>query len=103
MLDFLRLFLHVLAAPFRTQAQLEAEVTLLRHQMNVPRRQAPSKPRLTAADRLLHCLAVAAVSVAEERHHDRPAGHCAALASVGLSALLALEVAFTQRQAQSSD
>jgi hypothetical protein len=45
---------------------------------------------------------VAAVSVAEERHHDRPAGHCAALASVGLSALLALEVAFAQRQAQSS-
>src|SRR5260370_462418 len=53
MLDFLRLFLHVLAAPFRTQAQLEAEVTLLRHQLNGLRRQAPSKPRLTAADRLL--------------------------------------------------
>jgi transposase InsO family protein len=53
MLDFLRLFLHVLAAPFRAQAQLEAEVTLLRHQLNVLRRQAPSKPRLTAADRLL--------------------------------------------------
>ena len=53
MLDFLRLFLHVLAAPFWTQAQLEAEVTLLRHQLNVLRRQAPSKPRLTAADRLL--------------------------------------------------
>jgi hypothetical protein len=53
MLDFLRLFLHVLAAPLRTQAQLEAEVTLLRHQLNVLRRQAPSKPRLTAADRLL--------------------------------------------------
>ena len=48
MLDFLRLFLHVLAAPLRTQAQLEAEVTLLRHQLNVLRRQAPSKPRLTA-------------------------------------------------------
>jgi putative transposase len=53
MLDFLRLFLHVLAAPLRTQAQLEAQVTLLRHQLNVLRRQAPSKPRLTAADRLL--------------------------------------------------
>jgi len=53
MLDLLRLFLHVLAAPLRTQAQLEAEVTLLRHQLNVLRRQAPSKPRLTAVDRLL--------------------------------------------------
>jgi transposase InsO family protein len=53
MLDFLRLFVHVLAAPFRTQAQLEAEITMLRHQLNVLRRRAPSKPRLTAADRLL--------------------------------------------------
>src|SRR5262249_42522885 len=53
MVEFLRLFLHVLAAPFRTQAQLEAEITMLRHQLNVLRRQAPSKPRLTAADRLL--------------------------------------------------
>jgi transposase InsO family protein len=53
MLDFLRLFVHVLVAPFRTQAQLEAEITMLRHQLNVLRRQAPSKPRLTAADRLL--------------------------------------------------
>ena len=53
MLDFLRLFVHMLAVPFRTQAQLEAEITLLRHQLNVLRRQAPARPRLTAADRLL--------------------------------------------------
>ena len=43
----------MLAAPFRTQAQLEAEIAMLRHQLNVLRRQGPSKPRLTAADRLL--------------------------------------------------
>src|SRR5262249_15498222 len=53
MLDFLRLFVHVLAAPFRTQAQLEAEITVLRHQLNVLRRQTSTRPRLTAADRLL--------------------------------------------------
>ena len=52
MLDFLSLFLHALAAPFRTQAQLEAEITLLRDQLNVLRRRA-QRPRLTAADRLL--------------------------------------------------
>jgi hypothetical protein len=44
MLDFLRLFLHVLAAPFRTQAQLEAEITLLRLQLNVLQRQASTRP-----------------------------------------------------------
>jgi hypothetical protein len=53
MLYFLKLFVHVLAAPFRTQAQLEAEITMLRHQLNVLQRQAPSRPRLTVADRLL--------------------------------------------------
>jgi hypothetical protein len=53
MLDFLKLFVHMLAAPFRTQAQLEAEIALLRHQLNVLRRQTPRRPRLTAADRLL--------------------------------------------------
>ncbi len=52
MLEFLRLLIHALAAPFRTRAQLEAEITMLRHQLNVLRRQA-SRPRLTAADRLL--------------------------------------------------
>ena len=53
MLNFLKLFVHVLAAPFRTQAQLEAEITMLRHQLNVLQRQATSRPRLTVADRLL--------------------------------------------------
>jgi hypothetical protein len=37
MLDFLGLLNH-LAAPFRTQAKLEAEVARLRHQLNVLRR-----------------------------------------------------------------
>src|SRR5512135_49573 len=53
MLDFIRLLLHALAAPLRTQAELEAEITLLRHQLNVLRRQVSARPRLTAADRLL--------------------------------------------------
>jgi hypothetical protein len=53
MIDFVRLILHALAAPFRRQAQLEAEITMLRHQLNVLRRQVSAKPRLTAADRLL--------------------------------------------------
>src|SRR5437660_9713896 len=53
MLDFLRLFVHVLAAPLRTQARLEAQIAMLRHQLNVLRRQASLRPRLTLADRLL--------------------------------------------------
>src|SRR5216683_5484599 len=52
MIDFLKLFVHILISPFKTQARLEAEISVLRHQLNVLRRQAPSKPRLTVSDRL---------------------------------------------------
>ena len=53
MIAFLSLFLHIVVSPFRTKARLEAEIILLRHQLNVLRRRVPSKPRLAAADRLL--------------------------------------------------
>jgi transposase InsO family protein len=53
MIGFLILFLYVLVSPFKTQARLEAEIVLLRHQLNTLRQRVPSKPRLTVADRVL--------------------------------------------------
>jgi hypothetical protein len=53
MISFLSLFVHVLVSPFRTLARLEAEIVLLRHQLNVLRRRAPSKPKLTVVDRFI--------------------------------------------------
>src|SRR6201990_3174513 len=53
MIAFLILFLHVLVSPFRTRVRREAEIVLLRHQLNVLRRRVPSKPKLAVADRLL--------------------------------------------------
>ena len=53
MIAFLILFLHVLVSPFKTRARLEAEIIMLRHQLNVLRRRVHSKPRLTVADRLI--------------------------------------------------
>jgi putative transposase len=53
MIDFLKLSVHVLLSPFNTRAQREAEIVLLRHQLNVLRRRVPSKPKLALADRLL--------------------------------------------------
>ena len=53
MIAFLSLLLHVLISPFKTQARLEAEIVLLRHQLNVPRRSVPSKPKRATTDRLL--------------------------------------------------
>ncbi len=53
MMGFLILFLHVLVSPFKMQVRLEAEIIMLRHQLNVLRRRVPSKPKLEVADRLL--------------------------------------------------
>jgi transposase InsO family protein len=53
MMAFLSLVLHVVVSPFKTMARLEAEIIMLRHQLNVLRRRVPSKPKLAMADRLL--------------------------------------------------
>ncbi len=53
MIVFLSLLLHVVVSPFRTKARLEAEIIILRHQLNVLRRNVPLKPKLVPPDRLL--------------------------------------------------
>jgi hypothetical protein len=53
MIAFLSLLLHVVVSPFKTKARLEAEIVLLRHQLNVLRRRVPSTAKLVVADRLL--------------------------------------------------
>jgi transposase InsO family protein len=53
MIAFLGLLLHIVVSPFRTKARLEAEIILLRHQLNVLRRRVPSNPKLAIADRLV--------------------------------------------------
>ena len=53
MIAFLSLLLHVVVSPFKTRARPEAEIIMLRHQLNVLRRRFPSNPKLVVADRLL--------------------------------------------------
>ena len=53
MIAFLSLVLHVVVSPFKTKARLEAEIIMLRHQLNVLRQRVASRPKLTVADRLL--------------------------------------------------
>ncbi len=53
MIDFLRLLCGALIGLFRSSARREAEILVLRHQINVLRRQAPKKPALNNVDRLL--------------------------------------------------
>ena len=97
MVSFLGLLLHVLASPFKSQARLEAEIVLLRHQLNVLRRRVPAKPRLTAADRLLFVwlyrlfpsLLNAATIVQPQTRR--------AMASGGIPVVLAVEVTLSGR------
>src|SRR6476620_6247810 len=53
MIAFLSLLLAIVVSPFKTKARLEAEIIMLRHQLNVLRRSVPSKPKLGPIDRLL--------------------------------------------------
>ena len=51
MIAFLSLVFHVVVSPFKTRARLEAEIALLRHQLNMLRRHVLSKPKLAIADK----------------------------------------------------
>jgi hypothetical protein len=60
MTDLLKLIVGVLASFFRSRATLEAEILILRQQINVLRRRVPKRPHLNNADRFLfvwlyHC------------------------------------------------
>jgi len=99
MIAFLSLVLDIVVSPFKTKARLEAEIILLRHQLNVLRRRVPSKPRLTVADRLLFVWlyrlfpsVLNAVTIVQPDRYS--------MASNGLPTLLALEVALSRRSAK---
>ena len=98
MIAFLILFLHVLVSPFKTQAQLEAEIVLLRHQLGLLARTLEAKADAGGSTALR--LALSPVSVGVERCHDYPTGDHHSMASDGLPTELALEVALSGRSAE---
>ena len=53
MADLLKLILCVLASLFKSRAMLEAEILVLRQQINVLRRRAPKRPHLNNTDRFV--------------------------------------------------
>jgi len=53
MITCLRLLTCFLTSLLKSRRRLEAEVVLLRHQLNVLRRTAPRRLRLTSMDRLI--------------------------------------------------
>src|SRR5450759_2475383 len=53
MKDLLKLILGILASLFKSRAKLEAEIMILRQQINVLRRRTPKRPHLNNTDRFL--------------------------------------------------
>src|ERR1019366_7894572 len=53
MTDLPKLILGVMASLFKSRARLEAEILVLRQQINVLRRRAPKRPHLNNNDRFL--------------------------------------------------
>ena|ERR1022692_179575 len=53
MTDLLKLILGVLTSLFKSRAKLEAEILVLRQQINVLRRGAPKRPHLNNSDKVL--------------------------------------------------
>ena len=53
MIELLQLFLHIVASFFKSRARLEAEILVLRQQLNVLRRQVSKRPQLSNTDRFL--------------------------------------------------
>jgi hypothetical protein len=53
MIAILRLLIGALRDYFKSRRQLQAEVLVLRHQINILRRQVPGRVRPTASDRAI--------------------------------------------------
>ena len=53
MIDFLRLLACALTRLFQSRTRLEAEILVLRHQLNVLQRKAPKRVALSSIDRLV--------------------------------------------------
>jgi hypothetical protein len=99
MFALLCFLLAVLALPLKSKSRLEAENAALRHQLIVLRRKVRGRVRLTNSDRWFFVQLYRMVPVDSAGPHGHPSRDACALASGGLSLLLALEVALTGRAA----
>jgi hypothetical protein len=70
MMALLRVFLTVLASPFKSKSRLEAENAALRHQLIVLRRKVQGRVRLTNNDRLFFVHLYRVGSQCHQRERD---------------------------------
>src|SRR6187551_1431097 len=92
MRDICRLLWCALVGLFRSRASLEAEILLLRHQLNVLRRKSPKRMAFTNVDRLVFARLYHLAPGSAQRSEDRQAGERDPLAPRWLPGLLAQEI-----------
>src|SRR5260370_31173904 len=102
MIGFLILFLHVLISPFKTQARLEAEIVLLRHQLMCAASARAFEAEADAGGPTALRLALSPVPVGVGRYHHCPARNGHPVDSDGPSTVLALEGALSWRSGDGS-
>ena len=100
--NLLKLIWYFVVGLFRSRAALEAEIVVLRHQLNVLRRKAPKRLVFSNCDRFVFYVPLSACTRHSEHLGDRQAGDGHPLASGRVSVVLAMEVARSSRQAKSA-
>src|SRR6476659_7534626 len=100
MVDVLILLWTALTSLFRSRARLEAEILVLRQQINVLRRKSPKRPSFSNFDRLLFVWLSRLVPATLDALNRSSAGDSDRLAPCGVPSLLALEIATTRRTAE---
>ena len=81
MINLCKLIWCAFARLFRSRAELEAEILVLRHQLNVLRRKSPGRLAFSSIDRVVFAGHVRAGSQHSRRAEDRQTGNRAPLAS----------------------
>src|SRR6266581_7973902 len=95
MIQLLRLLCGALIGLLRSSARREAEILVLRHQINVLRRKSPNRPALSNVDRLLFVLLSQLVPYTLDALTAIRPAHSDPLASRRIPSLLALEIKTT--------
>jgi len=93
MKDLFKLILGVMASLFKSRATLEAEILVLRQQINVLRRQAPKRPHFNNTDRFLFVWLYHWFPLRPWRDCDYQGGNNHSLAPRWVSGVLALAIA----------
>src|SRR2546430_2272867 len=92
MVQLLRLLCNALIGLFQSRGRREAEILVLRHQINLLRRKSPKKPALNNADRLLFVWLYRRVPTTLAAFDGGHTGNRHRLAPCRLSGLLAFAI-----------